>query len=135
MRTLLAILVGILVGGFVNMGLITVSGSIIPYPEGYDMSDMDGMKATIHLLEPRHFLFPFVAHAMGTLMGGLVAGGIAGKLQSRLAMGIGVFFLIGGITMAYMVPAPTWFIVTDLVLAYIPMACLAGKLMSRKAAA
>lgn len=135
MRTLLAILVGILVGGFVNMGLITVSGSIIPYPEGYDMSDMDGMKATIHLLEPRHFLFPFVAHAMGTLMGGLVAGGIAGKLQSRLAMGIGVFFLIGGISMAYMVPAPTWFIVTDLVLAYIPMACLAGKLMSRKAAA
>ena len=129
------ILVGILVGGFVNMGLITVSGSIIPYPEGYDMSDMDGMKATIHLLEPRHFLFPFVAHAMGTLMGGLVAGGIAGKLQSRLAMGIGVFFLIGGISMAYMVPAPTWFIVTDLVLAYIPMACLAGKLMSRKAAA
>lgn len=135
MRTLLAILVGILVGGFVNMGLITVSGSIIPYPEGYDMSDMDGMKATIHLLEPRHFLFPFLAHAMGTLVGGLVAGGIAGKLQSRLAMGIGVFFLIGGITMAYMVPAPTWFIVTDLVLAYIPMACLAGKLMSRKAAA
>ncbi len=129
------ILVGILVGGFVNMGLITVSGSIIPYPEGYDMSDMDGMKATIHLLEPRHFLFPFLAHAMGTLVGGLVAGGIAGKLQSRLAMGIGVFFLIGGITMAYMVPAPTWFIVTDLVLAYIPMACLAGKLMSRKAAA
>ena len=44
------------------------------------------------------------------------------------ALGIGVFFLIGGISMVFMIPAPVWFIVADLSLAYIPMGWFGWKL-------
>jgi hypothetical protein len=50
----------------------------------------------------------------------------------KFALGLGVFFLLGGIAAAFMIPAPTWFIILDLVAAYIPMAYLAGKLVDKK---
>ena len=40
---------------------------------------------------------------------------------------IGIFFLIGGITNLFMLPAPTWFAVVDLVGAYLPMGWLGGR--------
>jgi len=36
-----------------------------------------------------------------------------------------VFFLCGGVMASVMIPAPSWFIATDLLLAYLPMAWLA----------
>ena len=47
-------------------------------------------------------------------------------------MGLGIFHLLGGIAAAVMIPAPLWFIVVDLVLAYIPMAWLGAKLTGAK---
>ena len=43
----------------------------------------------------------------------------------------GVVFLLGGIAASFMIPAPAWFIVLDLVVAYLPMAWLAGRLGAR----
>ena len=37
---------------------------------------------------------------------------------------VGVFFLCGGIMAARMIPAPAWFVVADLALAYFPFAWL-----------
>jgi hypothetical protein len=48
------------------------------------------------------------------------------------AIFIGVLFLAGGITMVVMVGGPLWFILTDLLLAYIPMGILGGMLACRK---
>jgi hypothetical protein len=36
--------------------------------------------------------------------------------------------MLGGITNAFLLPAPIWFIALDIVLAYLPMAWLGGKL-------
>ncbi|TGL88194.1 hypothetical protein EHQ68_10195 [Leptospira congkakensis] len=49
--------------------MIKVSGKIILPPKGADVTTMEGLKASIHLFEPEHFLFPFLAHALGTLVG------------------------------------------------------------------
>jgi hypothetical protein len=49
----------------------------------------------------------------------------------RYAFGIGGWNLFGGIMAATMIPAPLWFILVDLILAYIPMAYLAGKLVTK----
>ena len=46
-------------------------------------------------------------------------------------MSIGVFFLIGGTIMTYILPAPVSFICTDLIAAYIPMGYL-GWLIAEK---
>jgi len=43
-------------------------------------------------------------------------------------MVIGIWFLIGGITMVYMVGGPLWFQATDVLFAYIPMAWIGAKL-------
>ena len=127
-RNVLAVLAGAVVGSIVNMSLIAVSGNIIPPPEGVDVTNMEGLKAALPLFEPKHFVFPFLAHALGTFVGALIAALIAVNNKMRLAIGIGFLFLVGGITNALILPAPGWFIALDLVMAYIPMAWLGGKL-------
>ena len=127
-KNVLAILAGALIGSIVNMGLINVSGSIIPPPEGADVTTMEGLKASIHLFQPKHFVFPFLAHALGTFVGAYIAARLAANNKMRLALGIGVLFLVGGISVALTLPSPLWFILLDLILAYIPMAWLGGRL-------
>jgi hypothetical protein len=129
-RNVLAVLAGAIIGSIVNMSLIAFSGSIIPPPEGVDVTNMEGLKAALPLFEPKHFIFPFLAHALGTFVGAFFAARLAANNKMRLAIGIGVLFLVGGITNALMLPAPAWFIILDLVMAYIPMAWLGGKLGS-----
>lgn len=127
-RNILAVLVGIFVGGLVNMMLVVAGPHVIPPPPGVDMGDMKSLTAGAHLLEPRHFLFPFLAHALGTLAGALTANVLGSTRRPVLAFTVGAVFLAGGIAASFMVPAPGWFIALDLVMAYLPMAWLAARL-------
>ena len=123
LKNILGVIAGVVIGGMVNMGIVTISGSIIPPPEGVDMTTVEGIKAAADVLEAKHYLMPFLAHALGTLIGAMIAALIAATRKFTMAMIIGVFFLIGGISAAFMIPAPTWFVILDLGMAYIPMAC------------
>lgn len=131
LRNILAVIVGFVVGSIVNMGLILLSPHVIPPPAGVDVSNVESMRASIHLFEPKHFLFPFLAHALGTAVGALVAYLVAGSRRAVFAYVIGVLFLAGGIAASRMIPATTWFIVLDLVGAYLPMAWLATRVGAR----
>lgn len=131
LRNILAVFAGLIVGSIVNMGIILISGSIIPPPEGADNTTMEGLKASMHLFEAKHFIFPFLAHALGTLVGAFVAASIAVTHKRKFAMGVGFFFLIGGIINVAMLPSPTWFAVLDIAGAYLPMAWIGGKLATR----
>lgn len=115
-------------GSAVNMGIIMISGSIIPPPNGADITTMEGLKSTMHLFGPEHYIFPFLAHALGTLVGAFVAAKIATTNKIKFALAIGFFFFLGGAINAYMLPAPTWFLILDLAGAYFPMAYLGKKL-------
>ena len=132
LKNILAIVAGIVVGSCVNMGIIMMSATMIPPPAGADVTTTEGLKAAMHLFEPKHFLMPFLAHALGTLAGAMVAATIAATHKMKLAMAIAVFFLAGGIASVFMLPSPLWFTLTDLVLAYLPMGYLAGKLAGKK---
>lgn len=132
LRNILAVIGGIVIGVIVNLGLVMVGGALIPPPDGVDIMDMESIAASLHLFGPKHFVFPFFAHALGTLAGAAVAALIATSRKMRYALGIGVFFLIGGITNVMMVPSPTWFVILDLVVAYIPMGWLGGRLIDSK---
>ena len=131
-RNIAAIIAGVIIGGIVNMGIVKFGGSIIPPPDGADVTTMEGLAASMHLFEPKHFVMPFLAHAVGTFVGALVAGLIAASHKMKFALGVGAFFLLGGIIMVVMVPSPAWFAVLDLVVAYIPMGYIAGKLVTKK---
>ena len=132
LRNILSVITGIIIGSIVNMSIINISGSIIPPPEGADITTMEGLKATMHLFKPIHFLFPFLAHAIGTLAGAIIAAMIAANHKMRFALVIGLFFLIGGITNILLLPSPTWFAMVDIGGAYIPMAWIGATLVNRK---
>lgn len=131
LRNVLAIVVGLAVGGAVNMSLIVISPSLIPPPPGVDVTDAQSLARSIHLFEARHFVMPFLAHALGTFVGALVAYLVAATHRRAIALGIGVFFLVGGVAASFMIPAPRWFIALDLLAAYIPMAWLGARVAER----
>ncbi len=131
LRNTLAVLAGLVLGGSVNMALITISPSLIPPPAGVDVTNAESLAASMHLFEPRHFIMPFLAHALGTLVGALVTYLFAGSFRPQLAYVIGAVFLCGGVAASFMIPAPAWFIALDLLVAYLPMAWLAIRLGAR----
>jgi hypothetical protein len=133
-KNILAVVVGLLVGGLVNFALIMASGSIIPLPEGIDPMDPESLKANIDLLESKHFIMPFIAHALGTLVAAFIITKMAVSNHRRLALFGGLFFLLGGIMSVLQIPAPMWFKGLDLLVAYLPMALLGWMLAKPKTA-
>ena len=73
----IAIFGGLIIGSAVNMGLISLGGELIPPPPGLDVSNMEALAEAMHQFEPKHFIFPFLAHALGTLVGATFAAKIA----------------------------------------------------------
>ncbi|EKO49721.1 MULTISPECIES: hypothetical protein [Leptospira] len=131
LQNVIALLAGAVFGSIVNMGIIMVSGHIIPPPTGADVTTMEGLKSSLHLFEPKHFILPFLAHALGTFAGALLTAKVSFNHKVKLAMGIGFLFLVGGIANTMMLPSPLWFTVLDLVGAYLPMGYLAGTLLRK----
>ncbi len=132
LKNILAVISGLLIGNILNISIIMVSGSIIPPPEGADLTTMEGLTASMALMQPKHFIMPFLAHALGTLVGSFATALIAANHKMNFAMVIGSFFLIGGIASVVMLPSPIWFTILDLGGAYIPMAFFGGKLAGLK---
>ncbi|MES2902536.1 MAG: hypothetical protein V4723_22610 [Pseudomonadota bacterium] len=132
LRNILAIIVGFLAGSAINMGFIMIGGSVVPPPPGSDVNTMEGMQRAMLLFEPKHFLFPFLAHALGTLAGAAGAAWFAASRKLEMAMVVGALFLAGGVAAVMMLPSPVWFSALDLIGAYIPMAYLGWKLATYK---
>jgi len=130
-RNILAIVIGLVIGSTINMAIVIGGSSLVPPPEGVDVSNTESIRASIHLFELKHFITPFLAHALGTFSGVLAAFTIAASHQTIIAYGIGAAFLLGGIVATFMIPAPYWFIGLDLIVAYIPMAWAGIKLIEK----
>lgn len=132
LKNILAVILGLVLGGIVNEGLIMIGPSVIAPPDGADMKTIEGLKASMRLLETKHFLFPFLAHALGTFVGAYIAARLAASRHLVWALVVGAFFLAGGISAVFILPSPLWFTLADLILAYIPMAYIAGKLATAR---
>lgn len=128
----IAIFGGLIIGSAVNMGLISLGGELIPPPPGLDVSNMEALAEAMHQFEPKHFIFPFLAHALGTLVGATFAAKIAATHQLAMALVVGAAFFAGGLTMVFSLPSPMWFNALDLIAAYLPMAYLGYKLVNRR---
>ena len=120
-RNTLALFAGGLIGMVVNMGLIISGNQLIPFEDS-----MNPMNAI--MWEMKYFIFPFLAHAIGTFSAAFITAKFAASYHMIFAICIGIFFLSGGITMVFILPAPVWFVVVDLFLAYIPMGWFGWKI-------
>lgn len=129
-RNILAVTGGWIAGSLINGGLIMTGHMVYPI-EGVDANNVDELAAVMPGLDFQYFIFPFLAHALGTLTGAAVAAAISARHKMKFALAIGGIFLIAGILASFMIPAPTWFIAADLILAYIPMAWMGGEIGKR----
>lgn len=133
LKGLLAVVLGFVAGSAVNMGLVMLGGQVVPAPPGMDTTTTEGLRAAMPLMGPAHFVFPFLAHALGTLAGAFIATLVVGRVSRVPALVIGLLFMAGGIAACFMLPAPRWFEVLDVLLAYLPFAWLGYVLARRRA--
>ena len=69
---ILAILFGWFLGSIINLGLIQLGHKLFPIV-GLDLNDMVALAELMPTLEFEFFIFPFLAHALGTLAGATTA--------------------------------------------------------------
>ncbi len=124
-RKILAVLLAIVAGGVFNMAIVTVSNAAYPLPEGLDPNDFDAFRAHVEAngMPTGAMIIVLVAHAGGSFVSGFICGLIALRSWYVAAVVLGLLWTCGGIAMLLMIPAPTWFAVTDVVL-YVPAALL-----------
>ena len=121
LKNIAIVILGIVVGMIVNIGLIILGGTIFPPSENFE--PMNAMNWDF-----KYFIFPFLAHSIGTLSGALIVSKLSNKSSIILPLIVGLYFLMGGIYMITILPAPMWFVLLDVILGYIPMALLGWKL-------
>jgi hypothetical protein len=131
LKNILAVIVGLLFGSVINMAFVYLGPVLIPLPEGANVTTPEGLAASMELFQPKHFLFPFLAHALGTLSGAWLAIRIGATRHRLLAGIISGLFLAGGIANIAMVGGPLWFNALDVTLAYLPMGWLAVRLAGK----
>ncbi len=131
-RNILAVILGAVAGAVLNGSIISFSSKIIPPPIGANLSTEAGLIAAMPLMQPKHFIMPFLANAIGALVGAIITILVATNYKMRLAYLISFIFLIGGIMMVRMLPSPMWFNILDLGFAYIPMSYLAVKIIIKE---
>ena len=129
---LFAVLIGLFAGAFVNGGIINISDEIIPPPTGTNLNTMEGLIHAMSIMEPKHFIMPFLAHSFGTFFGSILCSFIAKSHQLLLSLLIGLSFFIGGFMMVLQLPSPLWFDLIDLIFAYFPTAYLGYWIVSKR---
>ncbi|MEN9743257.1 MAG: hypothetical protein RLZZ65_1062 [Bacteroidota bacterium] len=132
MKSILLSILGLFIGAITNGLIVQLGTKLIAGPAGQDLNTEAGLKAAMPFMEPKHFLFPFLAHALGTFVGAFFVSKMKVERAMIHSMAIGFAFLAGGVMMVVMLPnSPLWFIVLDLVVAYLPVAYLGYKLGNR----
>lgn len=75
-----------MIGATANGLLVQVGGQFFPPPAGYDFTTEEGLAAGMAFMEPKHFVFPFLAHTLGTLIGALIIARFAASRQRMLVL-------------------------------------------------
>jgi hypothetical protein len=123
-KRVLSWIISILLGAFVNTGVLQLGLKILPPPEGSDFKTSAGLAKSMPILGPEDFIAPFLAHFIGTFASAFLLTWLLKTMWQGPALIAGIIFLSGGIYMVYLLPAPLWFEVLDLTLGYVPAAYL-----------
>jgi hypothetical protein len=131
MKSILYSVLGLVLGALTNGFIVQLGSYFIQAPAGFDLTTEKGLAKAMPLMGVEHFVFPFLAHSIGTLVGAYFVSKMKVNRPLLTAMAIGFAFLAGGVMMVIMLPqTPLWFILLDLMLAYLPMAYIGYRLGS-----
>jgi len=116
-RNIIALFFGVLIGIIISMGITMLGWKIFSFPEN--------INPIIDIMPSKYYLFPFLAHLIGTFSGSFLGSRISKDYNLTVSLLVGIWFLILGIYAILILPTPIWFIIIDITLCYIPMAYLA----------
>lgn len=116
MRTVVAVIVGVLVGAAVVFGVETLGNLLFPLPEGIDGSDPDRFAEFLNAGPSPALISVLVAWALGALVGGAVAGKIARYQWQVASVTVGALLLVAGGATMLQVPHPLWMWIAGVVL-------------------
>ena len=129
-RNIAAVVIGVVVGGSINMGIGLLNVQIFPLPEGMSLmtiaDDPEALEAWINSLPQTAFILVLVAHLSQAFFGGYVAAFISKRNVMCVAMVVGALSLVCGLMNMAQVPAPLWLWI-EMPL-YLVVAWYAGKL-------
>ncbi len=126
-KQILAVIVGVIVGGFTIYGIESINMVRFPWPEDLSMEDKEAFAEYVSSLPVDAFITVIIAHLVGSFIAGFVCSKITPNKKLLLGTICGVLFLAGGIMNLVMIPHPLWFMVADL-LVFVPFAWLGAKL-------
>jgi hypothetical protein len=125
-RSVLAVLAGVVVAGVVVVAIEAVGHRVYPGPEGHDH---EALAAYIRTAPPGVFLFVLAAWGIGTLAGAWLAAWLAGRAPVVHGLIIGGLLLLGALANLLMIPHPVWFSVVGVAM-FLPAAWLGAKLVN-----
>lgn len=133
-RTLVAVLIGVLVGGIVVAALQAVSMFVFPPPPGMDPANRDSVAAAMAAIPLGALLMVLLSWGLGALAGGWTAARIArprdpsvAKPPRFAALVVGFALWVSGLITMIQIPHPFWFWIPGLLLP-IPCALLGARL-------
>ena len=108
-RSVLAVIVGMLVA-FVLIALVqTIGMRVYPPPSGLDVRDTESLKAMMAQIPLGALLFVLLAYAAGSVAGGWVAARLSPGSRMMHAMIVGGLLLGAGLMNLMTIPHPVWF--------------------------
>jgi hypothetical protein len=132
LRTVAAVLVGLVVMLAVVAGVELLGHALFPPPPGLDVSTPDGLRAALGKLPFAALAFVVLAWTLGAFLGALATAWIMREHRGAGALAIGVVMLLLVALTLTAFPHPWWMVVAGLVLP-LPAAWLAGRLLRRAA--
>ena len=129
-RTILAIIVGLICGMAVNLLIVIIVSAVWPMSEGVDFNDADGTAAYIATLPVLALLLVILAHLLQAFVGGWVAAALTRNVPMLAALAVGVLSLLAGVYNMMSMPLPAWMWIE--VPLYLIVAWLAGQLVARR---
>jgi MFS family permease len=126
LRTILAVVVGILVGAVVIFAVELFS----PHqpPADLDINDKVKFAEWVKALPTSAFFILLLAYFLGSAVGGLVTNLVAGPMRYRPALVTGLGLFVAGLMNLMAVPHPWWFVVASS-LTYFLGAWIGGRLV------
>lgn len=134
LRNILAVIIGLVVGGIFNMAIIQINTLFLfAAPEGMDVNDSAQFNRYLATLPALAFVVVILAHLMQSFVGGWVAARFGQSRPMLLALIVGALSLAGGIMAMMMFKGPSWMII-ELPL-YLVVAAFAGSIEKKRRAA
>lgn len=127
LRSIVAVLAGILVMGITVAAVQWLGHSIYPPPPGIDPGDHDAMVALISQMPKMALGMVLVAYAFGTFLGAFTASTISRAHKRGVAIVLGVVMLALVALNFSVIPHPAWMVVAGLAIP-LPFALLGWRL-------